>query len=60
MSLHVSSSVYMPVIPKNVALQSQGVLFNMPFQFLMGMDKSVLKYVEDCVPNDVVRIVRNF
>ena len=46
----------MPVIPKNVALQSQGVLFNMPFQFLMGMDKSVLKYVEDCVPNDVVRI----
>ena len=29
--------VYMPVVPKNVALQSDGVLFQMPFQFLMGM-----------------------
>jgi hypothetical protein len=48
--------VYMPIIPKLVAMQNDGIYFNMPFQFVMGMDKSVLRYVEDCVPDDVVRI----
>ena len=48
--------LYMPVVPHNVAVQSDGVLFEIPMPFLLGMNKSLLKYVDNQIPNDVVRI----
>lgn len=46
----------MHVVPSLIARSSDGMLFSMPFQFVMGLEKETLKYVDHKIPQDVIRV----
>ena len=45
---------YSPVVP--IAIVRDGNIFQMPFQFVMGMEKRALKYVDGYIEPDVCRV----
>ena len=46
----------MPVVPVQIARSNDGVLFTMPFQYVMGMPKRTLAYVDNFIPSSVTRV----
>ena len=52
----IHCNVYMPVVPMRIARSNDGVLFSMPFQYVMGMPKQTLAYVDAFIPSSVTRV----